>query len=282
MSTLNNHLSNQLFNRAGVAALAAAAVILPACATPTPETEVSESGEDIAITDETMAEETNVTTQDLSANLDAYLGQTVSVREEVEELVGDYAFMLDEDQLFGGEETLIINASGQPVSLVEGDDTDVQVTGEVRELVLADLEQDYGFDLDNELFVDYENQPVIVAQSIALAPDPDDITDNPEEYYYRRLAVNGDVGMIVSDNTVTLESEELFGGENLLAISPEQALMLEEEEEVVMTGVLHPFITSEIEEEYDLTWDLDLQEQLEAEYQDRPILIVDSVYPSAL
>ena len=272
-----SNLSVKLFNRAGFTALAAAAVILPACGSPTPEAEVTETENDVAI-----AEESNVTTEDLSANLDSYLGQTVSVREEVEELVGDYAFMLDDDQLFGGEETLIINASGQPVDLVEGDDTDVQVTGEVRELILADLEQEYGFDLDDDAFIDYENQPVIVAQSIALAPDPDDITDNPDDYYYRRLAVNGDVGLVVSENTVTLEAEELFGGENLLAISPEQPLSLNEDEEVVMTGVLRPFITSEIEREYDLTWDLDLQEELEAEYQDRPVLIVDSVYPSAL
>lgn len=271
------NLSVKLFNRAGFTALAAVAVILPACGSPTPEAEVTETENDVAI-----AEESNVTTEDLSANLDRYLGQTVSVREEVEELVGDYAFMLDDDQLFGGEETLIINASGQPVDLVEGDDTDVQVTGEVRELILADLEQEYDFDLDDDAFIDYENQPVIVAQSIALAPDPDDITDNPDDYYYRRLAVNGDVGLVVSENTVTLEAEELFGGENLLAISPEQPLSLNEDEEVVMTGVLRPFITSEIEREYDLTWDLDLQEELEAEYQDRPVLIVDSVYPSAL
>jgi hemin uptake protein HemP len=278
MSTPNNsNLSAALFNRTGFAALAAAAVILPACGAPTPEADVSETEGDVAV-----STESNVTTEDLSENLDSYLGKTVSVREEVEELVGDYAFMLDDDQLFGGEETLIINASGEPVDLVEGDDTDVQVTGEVQELILADLEREYGFDLDDDAFIDYENQPVIVAQSIALAPDPDDITDNPEEYYYRRLAVNGDVGLVVSENTVTLESEELFGGENLLTISPDQPISVNEDEEVVMTGVLRPFITSEIEQEYDLTWDLDLQEELEAEYQDRPVLIVDSVYPSAL
>jgi hypothetical protein len=272
-----SQLSSQLFRRTGLTALAAAAIILPACGTPTPEAEMSETEDDVA-----AMTDSNVTTEDLSENLDSYLGQTVSVREEVEELVGDYAFMLDEDQLFGGEETLIINASGQPVDLVEGDDTDVQVTGEVRQLILADLEQEYGFDLDDDAFVDYEDQPVIVAQSIALAPDPDDITDSPEDYYYRRLAVNGDIGLVVSENTVTLESSELFGGENLLAISPEQPITVSEDEEVVITGVLRPFITGELEQEYNLTWDLDLQEELEAEYQDRPVLIVDSVYPSAM
>jgi hypothetical protein len=278
MSTPNlSNLSNKLFNRAGFTALAAAALILPACGTPTPEADISETENDVAATTNS-----NVTTEDLSDNLSAYLGQSVTVREEVEEVVGDYAFLLDDDQLFGGEEILIINASGQPVDLVEGEDTDVQVTGEVRQLILADLEQEYGFDLDNDLFVDYENQPAIVAQSIALAPDADDISDNPDVYYNRRLALNGEVGTIIDTNVVTIEDEELFGGENLLVVSPEQPITVNESEEVTMTGTLRPFVTGELERDYDLTWDLDLQEQLEAEYQDRPVFVVDAVYPSAM
>lgn len=275
-----NKFTRTLFSRTGFTALAAAALILPACGSPTPEAEVTEGDEDMAMTAETPAE--NVTTEDLSENLDYYLGETVSVRNEVEELVGDYAFLLENDQLFGGEETLIINASGQPVDLVEGEDTDVQVTGEVRELILADLEAEYGFDLDDEIFVEYEQQPAIIAQSIALAPDPDDISDNPEQYYYRRLAVNGDIDTVIGENVVTLDDEELFGGENLVAISPNQPLTVVEDEEVVMTGVLRPLIISEIEQEYNLTWDLDLEEQIEAEVQDRPVFIIDSVYPSAM
>jgi hemin uptake protein HemP len=278
MSTPNlSNLSNKLFNRAGFTALAAAALILPACGTPTPEADISETENDVAATTDS-----NVTTEDLSDNLAAYLGQSVTVREEVEEVVGDYAFLLDDDQLFGGEEILIINASGQPVDLVEGEDTDVQVTGEVRQLILADLEQEYGFDLDNDLFVDYENQPAIVAQSIALAPDADDISDNPDVYYNRRLALNGEVGTIIDTNVVTIEDEELFGGENLLVVSPDQPITVNESEEVTMTGTLRPFVTGELERDYDLTWDLDLQEQLEAEYQDRPVFVVDAVYPSAM
>lgn len=277
MSTHSNRtLLSKVTTRTGAAALAIAAIVLPACGTSTPEAEVTDN--DVAVTTET---EENVTTEELTENLDTYLGQTVTIREEVQEVVGDYAFSLDEDQLFGGEEVLIINASGLPVDLVDGDDTDVQVTGEVQELILADLEREYGFDLDDELFVDYEQQPVIIAQSIALSPDPDDITDNPEDYYYRRIAVEGEVETVYDTNVVTLDDEALFGGEGLLAIQPQDAVTVQEGEAVVMTGVLRPFVTAEVEQEYNLTWDLDLEEQLEAEYQDRPVFIVDSIYPSA-
>ena len=44
---------------------------------------------------------------------------------------------------------------------------------------------------------------------------------------------------------------------------------------------LRPFVAAEFEEEYNLTWDLDLQEQLEAEYTEQPVLVANEVYPSA-
>jgi len=56
---------------------------------------------------------------------------------------------------------------------------------------------------------------------------------------------------------------------------------LEAAEEVVVTGTLRPFIASEFEQEYNLTWDLELQEQLEAEYTEQPVFVADEVYQSA-
>ncbi|MEB3212168.1 MAG: hypothetical protein VKL39_12475 [Leptolyngbyaceae bacterium] len=50
---------------------------------------------------------------------------------------------------------------------------------------------------------------------------------------------------------------------------------------MVVTGTLRPFIASEFEQEYDLTWDLDIQEQLEAEYTERPVLVAAEVYLGA-
>jgi hypothetical protein len=79
-----------------------------------------------------------------------------------------------------------------------------------------------------------------------------------------------------------VDGDALFEDDDLLVINPMATLDFEEDEEVVMTGVLRPFVTSDIERDYDLTWDLDLQEQIEAEYQERPVFIADEVYPSAM
>lgn len=264
----------------GGAIAIAAAVVLPACSpSPVEETNVPETEAETQVSEATQE---NVTTSDLSENLEEYLGQTITVREEVEEMVGESAFLLDNDQLFGGEEVLVINASGEGLFLVDGDDTEVQVTGEVQELVIADLEQNYDLTLDAEIFADYEQQPVIVAESLALAPDPADLTDNPEDYYGRRIAVNGEVEQLWSTELMSVDGAALFGEDDLLVINPNATLDFAEDEEIVMTGVLRQFVSAEIERDYDLTWDLDLQEEIEAEYQEQPIFVADEVYPSAL
>lgn len=221
---------------------------------------------------------TNVTPEDISANLADYLGQSVSVRQEVEEITGNYAFLLGTDPLFSGERVLVINASGQAVNLIEGEGTEVQVTGDVREFILADIESEYGFDLDNNVFADYENQPVIVARSIALSPDPSDISENPAAYYSRRLAIEGNISTIVNANTMTINDSVLFGGDDLLAISPNETITVEKGGDVVITGVLRSYVYADIAEEYNLTWDLNFQEQIQAEYQNKPVFIIDGIY----
>lgn len=278
---INNFSLSKSFSLTGAIALLSASVVLPACSnSPVVEDEVgvdeTEVTEDVAVADE------NVQVDDLSDNVEAYLGQTVTVREDAEEIVGDNAFLLDEDELFGGEEVLVINASGEGIHLVEGDDTEVQATGEVRELVIADVEREYGLDLDPEIYADYETRPVIIAQSLALAPDPEDLTDDPEQYYNQRIALNAEVEEFWSTQVMSVDRDALFEDDDLLVINPMATLDFEEDEEVVMTGVLRPFVTSDIERDYDLTWDLDLQEQIEAEYQERPVFIADEVYPSAM
>jgi hypothetical protein len=268
---------SQSLKMTGAIALATAALVLPACSN---EPVAEEPG--VNDTEVSQATENNVTTEDLSDDLSNYLGQTVTVREEAEEVIDESAFLMNEDQLFGGEEILVINASGEPLYLAEGDDTDVQVTGEVREFVLADIEREFGLTLDPDRYVDYEQQPVIIAQSLALAPDPEDLTDNPELYYGKRIAVNAEVEELWAADLMSVDGDALFGNDDLLVINPNATLDFTEDEEVVMTGVLRLFVTSEIEQEYELTWDLDLQRQIEAEYQEKPVFVADEVYPSAL
>ena len=249
--------------------LAATLAIIPACAQTPDET----------TTQEEAAE--NVTTEELADGVGGAIGETVSIRSEVEETVGETGFLLEDDQLFGGEDVLVINASGEPFVLEEGEETEVQVTGEVQQLVIADFETEYGLDLEPELYADYEDRAVVVAQSIVLAPDPGDITSNPENYYNKKIAVEGEIEDILAPDTFTLDEEQLFGAEDLLVISQMASPQAQDGETVTATGVLRPYVAAEFETDYDLTWDLSVQEQIEAEYTNKPVFVADEVYPSA-
>ncbi len=269
MVSLLKSLSQQRAITSGLL-IAASIVVLPACTETPPET-----------TTQSEATE-NVTTEEISSGAEGLIGETVSIRAEVEEKIDDTSFLLEDDQFFGGEDVLVINASGEPFILVEGDDTEVQVTGEVQQLVTAEFETEYGLDLDPELYAEYEDRPVIVAQSIALSPDPGDITANPEAYYNKRIAVAGEIEDKLDDNTFTLDEEELFGGDDLLVVSMMASPQAQDGEKVTVTGVLRPYVKADFDTDYDLTWDLSVQEQVEAEYTEKPVFVADEVYPSAM
>jgi len=261
-------LSKQTWNRKGAIVLALLAVLLPACATNQPEAAV------------TQAEE-NVTTEEVAEDTESLIGQTITVRDEVEATEEPNTFKLTDDELFGDEEVLVINASGTPFVLPADDDVEVQVTGEVRQFVLADIEREYGFDLDPNLYAEYETKPAVIAQSIALAPDPGEITENPQQFYRQPIAVEGEVGEVTNATTFTLEDEELFGGENLLVLSTTPAPAVRDGETVALVGELRPFVVADFERDYDFTWDLEVQRQLEAEYREKPVFVAREVYPSA-
>jgi hypothetical protein len=227
----------------------------------------------------------NVTTEDVNENTQALIGKTVTIRSEPLQKISPNTFTVNDEQFFGSEPILVVNSSGKPFVLPEDDDTEVQVTGEVRNLVVADLNREYNLSLDPKLYKDYENRPVIIAQSIAPAPKPGEITENPKQYYGRALAVAGEVENVYESNTFTLDEDNLFGGNDLLVVVKNANTAntpVRVDQSVVVTGVLRPFVVADLEREYDFNWDEGLVRQLEAEYKTRPVLIVDRIYQSAI
>lgn len=243
-------------------------------------TEVEIGGDDSIA--QTEVEE-NVTTEEVAEDAEDLMGQTVTIRSNAIEQIEPATFTVADQEFFGGENIVIVNATGTPFALPTEDDTEVQVTGEVTEFVLADIESAYDLDLDPDLYVDYTDRPAIIAQSLAIAPEPGEIAEDPAQYYGETLAVTGEIETVYGENTFTLDDDELFGGEELLVVvtNPTEAPILDGET-VAATGELRSFTIADLERDYDLTWDLDVQEELEVEYSDRPVLVVEQVYPSAI
>ena len=241
---------------------------------------------------ETSDGSTNVQTEEVAENTEGYIGQVVTIRSEPLEKIGDSTFTVSDKRFLSNEPILVINTSGAPMVLPEESGVEVQVTGEVRNFVMADVAREFNLTLAPDTYQDYENQPVILAQSIALAPEPGEIAANPEQYYGRTLAVTGAIEDVQSNNTFTLNEDRLLGAEDLLIVyaSPRTGTQppaaplptITAGDQVAVTGVLRSFGVTEFERDYNLTWDLEVQRQLEADYSDRPVLVATDVYPSAI
>ena len=236
--------------------------------------------EEDPLADEEMSQE-NVTTEEVAEDTDRLLGQTVTIRSDALEIIEPSTFLVSDQEFFGGEDIVVVNATGTPFELPE-DDTEVQITGKVARFVQANVESVYDLDLDPDLYVDYEDRPAMIAESLALAPEPGEVAADPTQYYGETLAVTGEVEDMYSVNTFTLDEDELFGGDDLLVIVPNISELISDGETVAVTGELRSFVVADLERDYDLTWDLDVQEQIEAEYSERPVLVADQVYPSAI
>jgi hypothetical protein len=265
---MTNRLSNDRAAGQGklhVAAIALllSATLLPAC------TDQNADGSTAA---------SNVTTEEVADQTNELIGQTVTVRAEPGEKIAPATFTIKDDDFFGGEEVLIVNSTGKPFVLPEGDNLEVQVTGKVAKFVLADVERDYGLDLDPNLYVEYENKSAIIAQSVILAPEPGEITENPSQYYGQRLAVTGEVEDVVSPTAFTLDEDELFGASDLLVLTQKTQKAAKDGETVAVTGVLRPFVVADIERDFDI----DLDPKLQVEYENKPVFIADAIYPSAI
>jgi hypothetical protein len=230
-------------------------------------------------------DQTNVSTEEVAENTNEYIGQIVTVRSEPIEKISPNTFTIEDEQFFGSEPILVVNATGEPFVFPE-EGTEIQVTGEVRNFVIADVEREYNLGLEESAYVDYENQPALIARSIAIAPEPGQLTSNPEQYYGKPLAVTGEVEEIQGANAFTLDEDQLFGGQELLVLratpTASNQAAIQDGEKVAVTGVLRPFVVAELERDYDFNWDTGIQQQLEAEYRDRPVLVAEEVYPSAI
>jgi len=251
------------------ALLAAASLFfLPACATS--ETELTD------------AEESNVTSEELVEEPGNFVGEEVTIRSQVEETVDNSSFLIADDEYFDGEAILVINASSEPFVIPDVGDTQVQVTGQVETFAMTTVADEYGITLSPELFAAYENKPVIIARSLALAPEVGEVAANPQMYYNQRIALQGEVEDVLESGLFTMDEDELFGGDDLLVIPSEGETAIEEDEIVVLTGVLRPYIRAEFDRDYDFNWDLSVSEKIDAEYEQKPVFVADSIYPSAV
>ena len=219
---------------------------------------------------------------EITQNIDSYIGRSVLVRNDVIKTIGAKGLILDKDRAFGGDTILVINQSPIPFALPLKNTPEVLVKGTVERLVLTDkpitaFQQKYNLDLDSKLYQQYENQPVIIADSLILSPDPEDLTQNAADYYDLPLAIKGEIEDVTSYGVFELDEEQAFGGEDLAVVQSKPKIKLSEDKMAIVYGKLRPFIASELERDYDLGWDLSIQREIEQEYSQKSILVAEEI-----
>lgn len=109
---------------------------------------------------------------EINDNLDRYIGDTVTVEADIEEVLSAFAFALDEDDaLAGGIDNDLLVFGPQSAQLANIDDqwlnNRVRVTGTVHRMTVAQLERELGRDLDPNLESKVEgSRPVLIAHSV--------------------------------------------------------------------------------------------------------------------
>ena len=213
----------------------------------------------------------------ITENSDRFIGKSVSVRNDVLQTIGTRGLILDNDRLFDGQPLLIINTSEVLLKSPDDRTPEVLIEGKVERFSLNTIAQKYSLDLESNLYSQYEGKPVIIAESLILSPDPEDLTANPEAYYDIPLAIEGEVDDVMANGIFELDEEKAFGGEDLLVIQSGQKTQLKEEQTVIVYGSLHQFEADELEQNYDLNWDSSVRSQIEAEYDRQPVFVSDKI-----
>ena len=116
----------------------------------------------------------------LAKDAKKFYGRTVTVRAEVEDILDEHTFTLDEDDILAGPDVLVIVPTGSALGL--NHDAVVTVTGTVRPFVQAELEKDYDWFKDGKILkkdvkVDYKMRPVLIAESVRTASGSELITE---------------------------------------------------------------------------------------------------------
>lgn len=105
-----------------------------------------------------------------------------------------------------------------------------------------------------------------------------DVTDNREDLTGEMITVDGKVDEVIDSSTFKLEQEGLLLDKEILVMNANPDTPIVEDNWVRVTGEVGLFVSrEELEKDYDITWDLDLEQSIEVEYKNKPIIFAESV-----
>lgn len=261
----------------GTLSLALLTAVMAACAPPqTAETE-PQVGEPTA---EETIEPGAADAGDVADDYEQLIGQTVTIRGDIDERLSDNVVRLTaDDGWFGGENIMVVLPDGFTLPTEEdGEDVVVnriQVTGEVQRFTAAEAQQ---YNLPEDEVAEDEERPLIVAETAALSPDAGELSDNPEQFYNQTVAIESDDLEEIAPNTYRMGGG-LTGGDILVLSEQPLQELIDQGEELVITGEARQFDLAEFQQQYN--WDAEQQQEIAENYADGPVIVAQEVFPVA-
>jgi hypothetical protein len=247
--------------------------IVAACGQPQTQTQTAPQTE--PQTEAQTEPQAPVTSEDVSQNPEELLGQTVTIRGDINERLTTNVVELESEGFFNGEEILVVLPEGFALPAEDDVVDSIQVTGEVRQFTAEEAQQ-LNLTIPETDYADYEGRPLIVAETAALSPSPNELSDNPDAFYNQTIALEGGIEEL-GPNTYRLTGDGLGGGEILVLSQQPLQENPDELDRVVVTGEPSPFDAAALQQQFG--WDAELQQQLEQDYADRPVIVANEIYP---
>jgi hypothetical protein len=249
----------------------------------------------------------------LAKNPGDYVGRTVTVSAEVEDVLGSNMFTLDEDAILSGPDVLVLVPGGLNTNLTH--DQKVTVMGEVRRYVEADLDRDFDFFENGKLVdvktkVDWNTRPVLVARSIRTADGANVMTTvhtassdsdatmhsatgtsiatplsagklarEAKNYYGKTVTVRAEVEDVLGNNMFTLDEDSVLAGSDVLVLVPRGvANKLTHDQKVVVTGQVRPFVEADLDRDFDWFDNGKLVDvKTKVDWKTRPVIVAETI-----
>ncbi len=263
----------------GLALLAVVALMLASC------------GQDQGSTgEESAGRAKGVSVADVTDNPGEFYGAQITLSGLVTEIVGANAVAIGGDEFVGGDRVLVVGArkldqiaegvpEGESLEIQQQDL--VQASGTLREFKLEEVENEVAYELDDNLFGDWEGEPVLVADSFVLTPQQGGETtqgqqginatlsrmvDQPEEFYGQDVTVGGAVAQVISTNAFVLVQKNTQGeglydvdavtlADRGVLVATNDGPNLTERQNVRVTGTLQQFDVSAFEQDLGVRFD---------------------------
>ncbi|WP_164704554.1 hypothetical protein [Blastococcus litoris] len=97
----------------------------------------------------------------VASEVDTLAGEPVTFAGEVQDVISTVSFQV------AGAGWSVVVLDAQQAAVAEGEY--VQVSGTIREFDIATIEEEFGLDLDDELYADFDQRFVVVAENVVSA-----------------------------------------------------------------------------------------------------------------